>query len=443
MNDIAISVKNLSKSFRMYPSPKERIKEMLHPFNKKYHREFWALKDISFDIKKGETVGIIGRNGSGKSTLLQILCGILQPTEGEVKVHGRISALLELGAGFSPQFTGRENVYMNGAIMGFTNEEMDERFQLIAEFADIGEFIDQPVRVYSSGMYVRLAFAAAINVDPDVFIVYEDLGVGDAFFQQKCITVIKKMIADGVTLVFVSHDAGTIKSVCNKCLWLDHGKALDFNSSEVVTEKYFSRWLEQFCEKNPASSNGNSGNGLQEKRIKTVTNPAFEENRIFNNNALFQRLQNGKANLLNVQLLDVSGKTVQTVGYEQVVTLRMAVSICEDIDVLGYGFWIRNAAGVNVVHIAANIENTILRAVKKGERFIINSRFKTPLQQGNYTIACYLSIPLDDNIFASVVLCDYVPIAVQFEMLPRSKGEVHGLIHLENEITIEKYKEDE
>ncbi|TAN63041.1 ABC transporter ATP-binding protein, partial [bacterium] len=166
----AISVKNLSKKFRIYSSPAEGLKEALHPFRKKYHKEFWALKDVSFDVKKGECVGIIGRNGSGKSTLLQILCGILQPTSGEVRVNGRISALLELGAGFNPQFTGRENVFLNGSINGISREEMETRFDEIANFADIGEFIEQPVKTYSSGMYVRLAFACAINVDPDILI---------------------------------------------------------------------------------------------------------------------------------------------------------------------------------------------------------------------------------------------------------------------------------
>lgn len=175
LNDVTISVRNLSKSYKMYPTPKERLKELLHPFGKKYHQEFWALRDVSFEIKKGECIGILGRNGSGKSTLLQLLCGILQPTEGEIKTNGRISALLELGAGFSPQFTGRENVYMNGALMGFTKEEMDERLNAIAEFADIGEFIDQPVRTYSSGMFVRLAYACAVNVEPDILIVDEAL----------------------------------------------------------------------------------------------------------------------------------------------------------------------------------------------------------------------------------------------------------------------------
>jgi lipopolysaccharide transport system ATP-binding protein len=179
MPEIAISLKNISKKYRLFNSPQDRFWEALHPFNKKYHKEFWALKDVSFDVLKGQTVGIIGRNGSGKSTILQILCSILRPTSGEVTVNGRVSALLELGSGFNPEFTGRQNVMMKGMIMGFSEAEMRNRFPEIEAFADIGEFIDQPMKIYSSGMSVRLAFATAINVDPDILVIDEALAVGD------------------------------------------------------------------------------------------------------------------------------------------------------------------------------------------------------------------------------------------------------------------------
>ena len=207
-DDIAISVRNLTKSYRLFGHPGDRIKQFFSLGLKQYHREFTALKDVSFDIKKGETVGIIGRNGSGKSTLLQLICGILKPTTGTVQVNGRVSALLELGAGFNPEFTGRENVYFQGALMGFTEAQMDERFDEIAAFADIGEFIDQPVRTYSSGMFVRLAFAVAIHVDPDILVVDEALAVGDMAFQRKCFAQIDRLRAAGCTIALVTHDMG-------------------------------------------------------------------------------------------------------------------------------------------------------------------------------------------------------------------------------------------
>jgi len=213
MDRITIDARNLSKRFGMYSSPAKRLQEILCPFGRKDHPEVWALKDVSFKVKQGETVGVIGRNGSGKSTLLQVLCGILRPTVGEIVVNGRVSALLELGAGFHPEFSGRENVYMNGAIMGLSRKEMDFRFQEIADFAEIGAFIEQPVRTYSSGMFVRLAFACAVNIAPDILIVDEALAVGDAYFQQKCMQKIMEFRENGGSMLLVSHDMTSVKTL--------------------------------------------------------------------------------------------------------------------------------------------------------------------------------------------------------------------------------------
>lgn len=221
MNDIAISVKNLTKTYRIFGHPGDRIKQALTLGRVRFHREFTALKDVSFEIRKGETVGIIGRNGSGKSTLLQLICGILKPTTGSVLVNGRVTALLELGAGFNPEFTGRENVYFQGALMGFTRGQMDKRFNGIAAFADIGEFIDQPVRTYSSGMFVRLAFASAIGFDPDILVIDEALAVGDSAFQAKCMIYLKSIQARADSIIlFVSHDMVATQNLCTRVLTL-------------------------------------------------------------------------------------------------------------------------------------------------------------------------------------------------------------------------------
>ncbi len=222
-DDIVISAKDLTKSYRLFAHPGDRVKQFLSLGLKKYHREFTALKDVSFDIKKGETVGIIGRNGSGKSTLLQLVCGILKPTTGTVQVNGRVSALLELGAGFNAEFTGRENVYFQGALMGFTRAQMEEKFDEIAAFADIGQFIDQPVRMYSSGMFVRLAFAVAIHVDPEILVVDEALAVGDAAFQQKCFARIHDIRARGGCILLVTHALEQVAHYCDRALLLDAG----------------------------------------------------------------------------------------------------------------------------------------------------------------------------------------------------------------------------
>lgn len=243
-SDVIISVNKVSKKFRRYASVAEGIKEVLHPLRKKYHTEFWALKDVSFEVKRGETVGLIGKNGSGKSTLLQLICGVLQPTLGEVKVNGRVAALLELGAGFSPEFTGRENIYMNGALMGLTKEEIDGRFASIVDFADIGDFIDQPVKTYSSGMYVRLAFSVAINVDPDILVVDEALAVGDIGFQQKCLHHIESLKSQGVTILLVTHDIQMIKNYCERAAFLQHGNLKLLGEPEAVTEEYLKQNFE-------------------------------------------------------------------------------------------------------------------------------------------------------------------------------------------------------
>jgi ABC-type polysaccharide/polyol phosphate transport system ATPase subunit len=226
-DDAAISVRDLTKTYRLFSHPGDRIKQFFSFGIKRYHRQFTALQDISFDIKKGETVGIIGRNGSGKSTLLQLICGILRPTSGTVQRSGRISALLELGAGFSPEFTGRENVYFQGALMGFTKADMDARFDDIVAFADIGEFIDQPVRTYSSGMFVRLAFAAMIHADADVLVIDEALSVGDEAFQQKCFDKLQAYLeGNEKILLFVSHNVRQVERICSRAIWLEDGRVV-------------------------------------------------------------------------------------------------------------------------------------------------------------------------------------------------------------------------
>jgi lipopolysaccharide transport system ATP-binding protein len=242
-SDVAIKVDNLSKCYQIYEKPRDRLLQMLMRGHRQYYREFWALKDVSFEIKKGETVGVIGRNGSGKSTLLQMVCGTLNPTSGSIKTHGRIAALLELGSGFNPEFTGRENVYMNASVLGLNSEEIDARFDKIATFADIGDFIEQPVKTYSSGMMVRLAFAVIVHVDADILVIDEALSVGDAIFTQKCMRYIRDFQKRG-TLVFVSHDMGSVLNLCKTGIWLEHGMIQRIGPSKEVAENYLHHTLQ-------------------------------------------------------------------------------------------------------------------------------------------------------------------------------------------------------
>lgn len=245
-NEHSIRVEGLGKRYEIYAQPADRLKQMLLPRLQRairrparaYFNEFWALRDVNFDVKRGETVGIVGRNGSGKSTLLQMICGTLTPTLGSISVHGRIAALLELGAGFNPEFTGKENVRLSGLLYGLSDEELRERYQAILDFAEIDNFIDQPVKTYSSGMYVRLAFAVAINVSPDILVVDEALSVGDEAFQRKCFARINAIRKAGATILFVSHAASTVSELCNRALLLDHGELLAQGSPKYVVSRY-------------------------------------------------------------------------------------------------------------------------------------------------------------------------------------------------------------
>lgn len=241
-----IEVRNLGKCYEIYNEPRDRLKQYLaqgiaklgnYP-SKKYYREFWALQNVSFDIGKGETVGIIGQNGSGKSTLLQLICGTLRPTTGEATVQGRIAALLELGAGFNPEFTGRENAYLNAAILGIPREAMESRMQDVLDFSELGDFLEQPVKTYSSGMYARLAFAVAIHVDPEILIVDEALAVGDARFTAKCMRRIKDIQAKGSSILFVSHDVGSVRTLCQRAIWINQGELIEDGDVFPVTGRY-------------------------------------------------------------------------------------------------------------------------------------------------------------------------------------------------------------
>jgi len=237
-DDIVVEIDHVSKNYRIFGNVGERLKQSIFFGLRQYHREFTALNDVSLTVRRGETIGIVGRNGAGKSTLLQLICGILKPTSGNVRVNGRVSAMLELGAGFHPEFTGRENVYFQGSLMGLTRSRMDERFEAIEAFADIGDYIDQPVRTYSSGMFVRLAFAVATHVDPDVLVIDEVLAVGDAVFQQKCIGLVNRLQDSGVSILVVSHDPYHIEKMCHKAAVLNKGRLSELKSAKEILSSY-------------------------------------------------------------------------------------------------------------------------------------------------------------------------------------------------------------
>lgn len=443
-SDVVIRVANVAKSFNTYSRPRDRLVQSLYSLasriapgdalRQRFHRaaeartqRFWALRDISFELKKGETVGIIGRNGSGKSTLLQIICGTLAPTLGEVTINGRVAALLELGSGFNPEYTGRENVYLNGQLLGLTREQLDSKFDEIAAFADIGEFIELPVNTYSSGMFVRLAFAVAINVEPEVLIVDEALSVGDAFFQAKCIAKLKELMSAGVTILFVSHDTHAVRSLCQRGVLLDGGRLEAVGAADRVVELYYSRLVEHQQQVSKATAAE-----LQDAAPPSNQNEIGDTSE-FDSRATFQRIQNGKAAFSNVRLIDEHGKSKGEIDFGDRVTLRMSFRSNVAFEMIGLAYHIRDSKGVDVVYSDTGIEDSHLKQVASGDEFIVDWTFRVTLREGTYTIACMLSEPIDLT-FGRVDVCDFVPIAVQFRVARGDSLPIYGAVHWANKV---------
>lgn len=330
----AITASCVTKSYRLYKRNSDRIKETFHPFRKQYHRPFMALNNVSFSIKKGQSVGIIGKNGSGKSTLLQILCGVLQPTSGHVEVTGRISALLELGAGFNPEFTGRENVYLSATIMGLTREYVDNNIDRIFAFADIGEYVDQPVKLYSSGMYVRLAFATAISVEPEILIVDEALAVGDIFFQQKCVAHMKEM-QKNATIIFVTHDMHSVTNLCERVMLLDSG-SLVFDGEPIDGVAKYTKLVhnERFQEKKPVTSGG-TVSVIDEDDAGSRWLTVSEDDR---GGAL-------EIKILKVRVIDENNISKETVVKGDNVVIQLIVEASRPVDNLIIGYTVKDRIG--------------------------------------------------------------------------------------------------
>ncbi|SDS94793.1 teichoic acid transport system ATP-binding protein [Paenibacillaceae bacterium GAS479] len=338
-----IVLKDISKQYKIYENPRDRLKQFLFK-SKRYYKEFWALRNVSFEVGKGQTVGIIGKNGSGKSTLLQVITQTLQPTTGDLQVNGRVAALLELGSGFNPEFTGRENVYLNGAIMGLSQKEVEERFSSIEDFAEIGEFIDQPVKTYSSGMFVRLAFACAVNVDPEILIVDEALSVGDMQFQLKCMDKMKQFKKEGKTILFVSHDTYSIKNFCDEVIWMKNGQVYMRGGVQRVTDLY-----EDYM------------------KAVNVREELVEEN---------TRLEYLKVN--KVTIADGAGNNTNTVTVSQDMTVSVEYEIKKSIDGIVGGVAIIDNLGTYVCGLNTKLD-----------------RFSLPSNMGKHVLNChYEQLPL-------------------------------------------------
>lgn len=383
MNDVtSIQVNHLCKVYKLFHTPFDRVRETFHPFRKKYHKRFPALTDITFEIKKGDTVGIVGRNGSGKSTLLQLICGILNPTSGTIVHNGRIAALLELGAGFNPEFTGRENVYLNGAILGLSRREIDDCLDDILNFAGIGEFIDQPVKMYSSGMYVRLAFAVAINVSPDILVVDEALSVGDTLFQAKCFAKFREFQQKGVTIIFVTHSIDLIVRYCKKVCLLDRGIMKAFGSPQEVVDQYNKLILEY----SHADKQGDPDFCTLKNENDAQENP-FEESEGFYLNPDENKYGNGQATIDRVGIYSSDGQPVQTLRQMDEYEFRLRVVFHNRVVNPVVAYTIRDVQGMDITGtntLYKNIETGIFEA---GEKLTVSFRQKMMLSGGGYLLS--------------------------------------------------------
>ena len=443
-DEIAISVSKLSKKYQLYDSPTHRLKEALHPFRKKYHHDFWALKDISFEVKRGECLGIIGKNGSGKSTLLQILCGVLQKTTGDIVVNGRVSALLELGAGFDPDLTGRENVYMNGAIMGFTREEMNDKYQAIADFADIGEFIEQPVKTYSSGMYVRLAFAAAINVDPDILIIDEALSVGDVFFKQKCFKRLNEFLERKIPIILVSHSMADITQYCQRVMLLDKGcLKYEGNANEVVSRYFLMEQKERLVAKNPSRPDfiSNLRRTHLDNSCLSDGNQFWPQPQAFLDISKVSQITDGWARCTGVALCNASGESCRVFKQGETASFFYEFELLKNIEVPIGGLTIISEKNI-LAHGKSTLEygTDVPRQVIKGSFLRFRQDIALELQIGEFTFSVGLammtrdyyeqrsSLPPDELRVGILRLC-HLPKTGQLTVMWRQHGHPVKLLH--------------
>ncbi len=387
--DLAISVRGVSKKFRLFNSPHERLIEALHPLRKRYHREFWSLNDVSFDVYRGEIVGILGRNGSGKSTLLQIICAVMRQTQGTVSVNGRISALLELGAGFNPEFTGRDNVLLNSSIMGLSRQQMLSRMPDIEAFADIGDFFDQPVKTYSSGMFVRVAFAAAIHVDPDILVVDEALSVGDSKFQHRCFQRIREFMEQGKTILVVSHSVDTLLRMCHRGIVLDQG-GLGYIGSISSAVSYYQNLL--FGTTKPDTPARIDDDGSAASRVFGADAsldglPDNMHDRVFEHpfyNKHETRLGNGAAKIVGFDLSAANRQTPPEVPARAAVELMLKLVFNETLDNVSVGFALVTVDGTYVFGTNLAMMNAPLLHAQAGQSLIVKFRFTSHLAGGEY-----------------------------------------------------------
>jgi ABC-type polysaccharide/polyol phosphate transport system ATPase subunit len=431
----AISVKGVTKKYKLYDKPSHRVFEAFYPGKKKFHKPFLALEDISFSVEKGEFLGIIGKNGSGKSTLLQLICGIFPPTRGRIDVNGRISALLELGAGFNPEFTGRQNVYLNATILGFRREEIDEKFDAIVSFANIGDFIDRPIKMYSSGMVVRLAFAVQANVEPEILIVDEALSVGDSYFQAKCTKLMGQLIERGVTILYVTHDITSVPLLCNRAIYLEQGKIKTIGPALDVVDSYLRDLRDDQYRNVLKQVESRVETDAAEQPEKVVgaesvndTSPVDISRRYkqYAEKVKPYRYGTGGARVRYIEMIGEDGLPSDHFGFKEKVTIRAHLEIHRDIDALNCCIIIRNKHGVEVMHCTTREYGYSFDEITVGTLLEVDISFENILKpmdaySVHYTVNNTYSLENQE-------ILDLIELATVFSVKPDPQNPIYYLI---------------
>ncbi len=388
MSEVAIRVDDVSKLYKLYDKPSDRLKESLGLTRKKLYKEHYALHNVSFDVKRGETVGIIGTNGSGKSTILKIITGVLNPSGGHVEIDGRISALLELGAGFNMEYTGIENIYLNGTMIGFSREEIDAKMQDILDFADIGDFVHQPVKTYSSGMFVRLAFAVAINIDPEILIVDEALSVGDVFFQAKCYKKFEDFKKMGKTILFVSHDLGSISKYCDRVVLLNRGKKLAEGTPKEMVSMYKRIMVNQDKAEEIAAHQMDMSS-LEEEDEKEIKEAACEGQwkNHYNLNPDVDEYGNGATEIEDFAIIDENGNYTNAIVKGTRFRLKSKVKFKQDVHNPIFTYTFKNIQGVAITGTNTMYEKKDVPLAKEGETYVATFEQDMFLQGGEYLLS--------------------------------------------------------
>ena len=402
----AVHVREVSKSYPIYTNPSGRLKELLTWNRRSYHHDFWALRDVSVEIEKGSTFGLIGENGSGKSTLLQLIAGILQPTLGTVAVEGRVSALLELGSGFNGEFSGRENVFLNGATLGLSNPEIERLYPAIEAFAEIGDFINQPVKTYSSGMMVRLAFAVAINLDPDILLVDEALAVGDIYFRQRCMRKIHELHRQGVTIIFVSHSAVDIKSLAQKVMWLEHGRMVDLGDPDRVVGKYLAAMVHKDSDYRKQEVQNEESNHVSAalpviapEVVRKIPNIDF-------------RYGNREAEILGISVLDEMGCDLAVLPQAAPIIVRISVQANAQLTMPIIGFLIRNHLGIEMAGTNTATEDVELPSFSPRDIYTIDFHLQLPeLYPAHFSFTPAIS----NGTLEVFEVCDWIDNAISLQ----------------------------